>query len=93
MPDVTELQCACVPSLPSAGHPIGNIATKPKRRDAAYNVTSDQAANSAPMVPQVQGWGEVQRISLRQRISSLACTVRGEHYRVKISENDMAPIL
>ncbi|KAJ9512911.1 hypothetical protein QJQ45_029113, partial [Haematococcus lacustris] len=31
--------------------------------------------------------------SLRQRISSLARTVRGEHHRVKISENDIAPIL
>ncbi|GFH17745.1 hypothetical protein HaLaN_14440 [Haematococcus lacustris] len=28
IPNQTELQCACVPSLPSAGHPIGNIATK-----------------------------------------------------------------
>ncbi|KAJ9510346.1 hypothetical protein QJQ45_015810 [Haematococcus lacustris] len=37
--------------------------------------------------------GECNADSLRQRIFSLARTVRGEHHRVKISENDMAPIL
>ncbi|KAJ9534198.1 hypothetical protein QJQ45_006978 [Haematococcus lacustris] len=37
--------------------------------------------------------GKCNADSLRQRISSLARTVRGEHHRVKISENDMAPIL
>ncbi|KAL6747125.1 hypothetical protein V8C86DRAFT_3034042 [Haematococcus lacustris] len=37
--------------------------------------------------------GKCNADSLRQRISSLARVVRGEHHRVKISENDMAPIL
>ncbi|KAL6747174.1 hypothetical protein V8C86DRAFT_1359247 [Haematococcus lacustris] len=37
--------------------------------------------------------GKCNANSLRQRISSLARTVRGEHHRVKISENDIAPIL
>ncbi|KAL6747175.1 hypothetical protein V8C86DRAFT_3118137 [Haematococcus lacustris] len=37
--------------------------------------------------------GKCNADSLRQRISSLARTVRGEHHRVKISENDIAPIL
>ncbi|KAL6745328.1 hypothetical protein V8C86DRAFT_3035674 [Haematococcus lacustris] len=57
-------------------------------RLATARLNGDQDAYLAR--PQVL---ESHSCSLRQRISSLARVVRGEHHRVKISKNDMVPIL